>query len=150
MSANEQSLIREFTQALAEEIEAIKQGKGGSIITVYDGAFIRREGPFFVYIFSTESPLIVMDDAPAEVEVGGERFSGQIVSVQGSEVAVGIEHDFGPSIAEARLITNLWYLMEALRNGMKRSWPDSGHWKRGWANACSGSPLRPVVRRQGI
>jgi hypothetical protein len=35
--------------------------------------------------------------------------------VQGSEVAVGIEHDFGKSIAEARLITNLWYLLEALQ-----------------------------------
>jgi hypothetical protein len=112
---NEQSLIREFMQALAEEIEAIKKGRGGSIVTVYDGSFVRREGPFFVYIFTTESPLVVMDDAPAEVEVGGERFAGQIISVQGSEVAVGIEHDFGKSITEARLITNLWYLLEALR-----------------------------------
>lgn len=112
---DEQSLIREFMQALAEEIEAIKKGRGGSIITVYDGSFVRHEGPFFVYIFTTESPLIVMDDAPAEIEVGGERFAGQIISVQGSEVAVGIEHDFGKSITEARLITNLWYLLEALR-----------------------------------
>ena len=112
---NEQALIREFMQALAEEIEAIKRGGGGSIITVYDGKFIRREGPFWVYSFSTESPLIVMDDAPAEVEVGRQRFSGQIISVQGSEVAVGIEHDFGNSISEARLITNLWYLLESLR-----------------------------------
>jgi hypothetical protein len=102
-------------QALSEEIEAIKKGKGGSIITVYDGSFVRREGPFYVYIFTTESPLIVMDDAPAEVEVSSQRFPGQVISVQGSEVAVGIEHDFGKSIAEARLITNLWYLLEALR-----------------------------------
>jgi len=115
LPTSEQALIREFMQALAEEIEAIKKGKGGSIITVYDGSFVRREGPFFVYIFMTESPLIVMDDAPAEVEVGGQRFPGQIISVQGSEVAVGIEHDFGKSIGEARLITNLWYLLEALR-----------------------------------
>lgn len=112
---NEQALIHEFMQALTEEIEAIKKGRGGSIITVYDGSFVRREGPFFVYIFTTESPLIVMDDAPAEVEVGGRRFAGHIISVQGSEVAVGIEHDFGETIAEARLITNLWYLLEALR-----------------------------------
>ena len=111
----ERGLIREFIQALAEEIEAIKKGRGGSIITVYDGSFVRREGPFFVYIFTTESPLIVMDDAPAEVEVGKQKFAGQIISVQGSEVAVGIEHDFGKSIDEARLITNLWYLLEALR-----------------------------------
>ena len=115
LPANEQSLIREFIQALAEEIEAIKRGGGGSIITVFDGVFVRREGPFFVYLFSTESPLIVMDDAPAEVEVGGQRFPGQIISVQGSEVAVGVENDFGKAIAEARLITNLWYLLEALR-----------------------------------
>ncbi len=115
LQLSEQAPIREFVQALAEEIEAIKKGKGGSIITVYDGSFIRCEGPFCVYIFTTESPLIVMDDAPAEVEVGGQRFAGQIISVQGSEVAVGIEHDFGKTIAAARLITNLWYLLEALR-----------------------------------
>ncbi len=112
---SEQTLIREFMQALSEEIEAIKKGKGGSIITVYDGSFLRREGPFYVYIFTTESPLIITDDAPAEVEVAGQRFPGQVISVQGSEVAVGIEHDLGKSIDEARLITNLWYLLEALR-----------------------------------
>jgi hypothetical protein len=102
-------------QALAEEIEAIKKGRGGSIITIRDGVFLRREGPLFVYIFATESPLIVMDDAPAEVQIGGQKVAGQIISVQGSEVAVGIEADFGKRIAEARLITNLWYLLEALR-----------------------------------
>ena len=115
LPSSEQALLREFMQALAEEIEAIKKGKGGSVITVVDGSFVRRDGPFFVYVFSLESPLIVMDDAPAEIEVNGQRFPGQIVSVQGSEVAVGIEHDFGSAITEARLITNLWYLLEALR-----------------------------------
>ena len=102
-------------QALAEEIEAIKKGRGGSIITVYDGVFVRRDGPFFVYVFNTESPLIVMDDAPAEIQVGGQTVAGQIISVQGSEVAVGIENDFGATVAQAKLITNLWYLLEALR-----------------------------------
>jgi len=110
-----QTLIREFMQALVEEIQAIKKGRGGSIITVHNGIFVRREGPFFVYVFSTESPLIVMDDAPAEVEVGGQKFPGQIISVQGSDVAVGIENDFGKTIAQARLITDLSYLLEALR-----------------------------------
>ena len=102
-------------QALAEEIEAIKKGRGGSIITVYDGVFVRRDGPLFVYVFNTESPLIVMDDAPAEIQIGGQTVAGQIISVQGSEVAVGIENDFGATVAQAKLITNLWYLLEALR-----------------------------------
>src|SRR5215469_4670911 len=111
----ETGLIPEFIQALADEIEELKKGGGGSIITVFDGHFIRQEGPFFVYVFTTESPLIVMDDAPAEVEVGGQRFQGQVISVQGSEAAVGIENNFGNTIAQAKLITNLWYLLEALR-----------------------------------
>ncbi len=114
-NSNAKGLITEFIQALADEIEELKKGGGGSVITVFDGHFIRQEGPFFVYVFTTESPLIVMDDAPAEVEVGGQRFEGQVISVQGSEVAVGIEKDFGKTIAQARLITNLWYLLEALR-----------------------------------
>ena len=115
LASSEQALIREFMQALGDEIDAIKKGRGGSIIPVFDGRFVRREGQFYVYVFSTESPLIVMDDAPAEVEIGGQRFNGQIVSVQGSEVAVAIEHDCGKTIQEARLITNLCYLLEALR-----------------------------------
>jgi hypothetical protein len=67
---NRQGIIPEFIQALADEIEKLKKGGGGSIITVFDGYFIRQEGPFYVYVFSTESPLIVMDDAPAEVGRG--------------------------------------------------------------------------------
>lgn len=114
--ASEQELLREFVQALTDEIETIKRGGGGSIVTVFDGRFVRKDGPLFIYVFSTESALVLMDEAPAEVEVGGRRFNGQIVSVQGTEVAVGIEHDFGPLIEEAQLITNLWYLLQALRN----------------------------------
>lgn len=113
--SDQKDLISQFIEALISEIEALKKGRGGSIVTVHDGNFIRQEGPFFVYVFSTESPLVVMDDAPAEVEVGASRFPGQIISVQGSEVAVGIEHDFGQNIPQAKIITNLWYLLEALR-----------------------------------
>lgn len=115
LTPNQRGLIQEFIEALIQEIEALKKGRGGSSVTVVDGAFVRQDGPFYVYVFSTESPLIVMDDAPAEVEIGGNRFPGQIISVQGSEVAVGIECDFGRTIAHAKVITNLWYLLEALR-----------------------------------
>lgn len=112
----EQARIREFVQALNEEIAAIR-GSGRNV-TVYDGRFKRREGPFFVYVFTTESPLVVVDDAPAKIEIGGEQFDGQVVSVQGSEVAVGIEHDFGEAelIREAKLIIDLSFLLEALRS----------------------------------
>ena len=45
LASHQEILIREFIQALADEIEAIKKGRGGSVVTVYDGMFLRREGP---------------------------------------------------------------------------------------------------------
>ena len=109
-------IIPEFIQALDEEIAAVRQRGGNSVITVYDGAFIRRDGPFFVYTFTTESPLVAFEDADTTVKVDGIEYDGQIVSVQGSEVAVAIEHDCGGAIAEAKLITDMSALLKALRN----------------------------------
>lgn len=113
---DEQARIREFVQALNEEIAEIQQGSGGSTVTVYGGRFKRREAQFFVYIFSTESSLVVVDDTLAKIKVGDNEFDGQVVSVQGSEVAVGIKHDFHETIPEAILIINRWFLLEAIRN----------------------------------
>ncbi len=114
-TSGEQARLREFVQALKEEIAALQQNGGGSSTSVYDGRFNRREGEFFVYVFTIENPLIVVDDAPAKIKVGNEEFDGQIVSIQGSEVAVGIKRDFHTTIPEAKLIINRWFLLEALR-----------------------------------
>jgi hypothetical protein len=108
-------LIHEFIQALDEEVAAIKAGKGGSVVRVFDGQFVRETAGNFVYSFTLENFIVAIDDAPVEVEVGGSRYQGQIIQAQGLEVIVGLEHDFGPVIAEARLITNLWFLHELLK-----------------------------------
>lgn len=117
-------LITEFIKALDEEIEAIKAGKGGSVVRVFDGRFLRESGGIFVYSFMLENFIATIDDAPVEVQVGGSRYQGQIIQTQGLEVIIGVEHNFGPSIPEARLITNLYFLhemlkkkFEAVRNG---------------------------------
>ncbi len=112
LPTNEQALIREFIQALAEEIEKVK---GGSTITVHDGAFVRPEGPFFVYIFTTESPLVVVEDADAKIKVGEVECNGHIVSVQGCEVTVAMGRDFGNTIQKASLCVDRSALLEALR-----------------------------------
>ncbi len=71
-----------------------------------------------------ENFIATIDDAPVEIQVGGSRYQGQIIQTQGLEVIIGVEHNFGPSIPEARLITNLYFLhemlkkkFEAVRNG---------------------------------
>jgi KaiC/GvpD/RAD55 family RecA-like ATPase len=108
-------LIAEFIEALDEEIAAIKAGKGGSTTRVFDGRFVRESVGVFVYSFTLENFIATMDDAPVEVQVGASRYQGQIIQTRGLEVIVGVEHDFGASIAEARLMTNLYFLHELLK-----------------------------------
>ena len=109
-------LIPEFIKALDQEIPAIKAGKGGSTARVFDGRFIREDSGIFVYSFTLEDFITTLvDDAPVEVQVGDSRYQGPIIQVQGLEVIIGLEHNFGPSIPQARIITNLYFLHEMLK-----------------------------------
>ena len=63
------TLPEEFILALDEEIEAIKRGKGGSIVKVFNGRFLREVAGMFVYAFNLENFLAVLDDTPAEIDV---------------------------------------------------------------------------------
>jgi predicted RNA-binding Zn-ribbon protein involved in translation (DUF1610 family) len=107
--------VQEFIQALDEEIEAIKRGKGGSVVKVFNGRFLRETSGLFVYVFNLENFLAVLDESPAEIEISGKKYSAQVLVTQGLEVEIGIERFCGASIAEARLHTNLWYLLELLK-----------------------------------
>ncbi len=112
MSSN---TIKEFITALDEEITAIKRGKGGSIVKVFNGRFLREVSGLFLYMFNLENFLAVLDDSPAEIEIRGNRYPAQVLLTQGLEVEIGIERFCGQHISEAKLQTNLWYLLELLK-----------------------------------
>jgi len=109
------TIIQEFTQALQEEITAIKKGKGGSTVKVFNGKFLREFSGLFVYVFNLENFLVVIEDSPAEIEIRGNKYSAQVLMTQALEVEIGIEHFCGQFIPEAKLQTNLWYLIELLK-----------------------------------
>ncbi|MBL7210072.1 MAG: AAA family ATPase, partial [Dehalococcoidia bacterium] len=109
------SIIDEFIQGLDEEIEAIKKGRGGSVVKVFNGRFLREISGLFVYVFNLENFLAVLDDSPAEIEIRGSRYPAQVLLTQRLEVEIGIEHFCGQFISEATLQTNLWYLLELLK-----------------------------------
>lgn len=115
--------VQEFIKALEEEISAIKKGKGGSIVKVFDGRFLTETAGFFVYIFYLENVLVVLDDTPAEIEIAGRNYRCQVVSVQGLDVQIGIEEFVGRYVAEGKLQTNLWYLLDLLRKKYEESLP---------------------------
>ncbi len=108
-------IIQEFIKALDEEIEAIKRGGGGSIVTVFNGRFLREISGIYVYLFNLENFLTVLDESPAEIEVRGKRYPAHVLLTQGLEVEIGIEQNLGQFIPQARLQTNLWYLLELLK-----------------------------------
>ena len=108
-------IVEEFIQALEEEIEAIKAGKGGSIVKVFNGRFLRETAGLFIYLFNLENFLVVLEDSPAEIQIQGKILSAQVLAIQGLEVEIGIERSLGEFIPEARLQTNPWFLLELLR-----------------------------------
>lgn len=109
------TIIQEFIQSLDEEIEAIKMGRGGSIVKIFNGRFLREMSGLFVYVFNLENFLAVLDESPAEIEIRGNRYPAQVLLTQNLEVEIGIEHFCGQFIPEAKLQTNLWYLLELLK-----------------------------------
>ncbi len=116
-------LISEFIKALQKEIDALKQGKGGNIVKLFNGRFVRRTADLFVYIFHLENFLAAIDDTPAEIEVKASRYSCQIISVKGLEVELAVEHDLGQYVGEAKVQTNMWFLLELLRKKFEESSP---------------------------
>lgn len=114
-------LIPEFIKALDEEITAIKAGKGGRIVKVLNGHLLGETSGLFMYDFNLENFLVTIDDTPAEIEIDGKIYKCQIVSVQGQEIRIAIEQNFGELIPEAKVQTNLWFLLELLRNKFEKS-----------------------------
>ena len=110
------NIIQEFIKALDEEIEAIKRGGGGSIVTVFNGRFLREISGLYVYLFNLENFLTVLDESPAEIEVRGQRYPAHVLLTQGLEVEIGIEQNLGKLIPQARLQTDIWKLLELLKN----------------------------------
>lgn len=109
------TIIKEFIEALDQEIVAIKKGKGGSIVKVFNGRFLREVSGLYLYVFNLENFLAILDDSPAEISIQGKQYPAQVLLTQGLEVEIGIERFCGKYIPEAKLQTNLWYLLELLK-----------------------------------
>lgn len=125
------AIIQEFMTALDQEIAAIKKGKGGSIVKVFNGRFLREVSGLFIYAFNLENFLAVLDDSPAEIEIRGNRYSAQVLLTQGLEVEIGIERFCGQHVSEAKLQTNLWYLLELLKKKFTEAGSDGSSLSEG-------------------
>src|SRR5690625_2484663 len=113
------TIIQEFIESLSIEIDALKKGKGGSLITVYNGQLIRESQGLFIYQFTLENFLVALDDTPANIEVNGKEFDCDIISVTGQKVQISVNQEIGKVIPSAKIKTNTWYLLERLKNKLE-------------------------------
>jgi len=110
------SIISEFIQALEAEIKALKSGKGGTTTRIFNGRFINKYSDYYIYSFTLNNFLTVFDETPAEIDIRGQHYNALIFRSEGLNIEVGIDNFCGQSIPEATLLTNLWYLLEILKN----------------------------------
>jgi molybdopterin-guanine dinucleotide biosynthesis protein len=109
-------IISEFIQALEAEIKALKSGKGGTTTRIFNGRFINKYSDYYIYSFTLNNFLTVFDETPAEIDIRGQHYNALIFRSEGLNIEVGIDNFCGQSIPEATLLTNLWYLLEILKN----------------------------------
>jgi len=108
--------IDEFIKALDSEIKSLKKGTYGNIVPIFNGKFKRKINNLYIYTFKLENFLSVMDDTPVEIIINNKNYKGQIISVKGLEVDIAIEEKLGVSIPKAIINTNLWFLLERLKD----------------------------------
>ncbi len=109
------NIIPEFIRSLDEEIESIKKGNGGSTVKIFNGRFLRKMSGLSIYEFNLENILVVLDESPADIEIRGKNYPAQVLLSKGLELEIGIENYDEEFIPEARLRTNLWYILELLK-----------------------------------
>jgi len=109
------AIINEFIDAFAIEIDALKKGKGGSFVTVYNGDLIKQTLDIYIYQFKLENFLVAIDDTPASLEVNGKEYECNVISIVGQQVQISVEQKLGERIPMAKIKTNTWYLLERLK-----------------------------------
>ncbi|MCC6699231.1 MAG: AAA family ATPase [Candidatus Hydrogenedentes bacterium] len=107
-------LLEEFRSALQDEIEAAKRNSNAAI-SLSNGHRIGQQASAHQYAFLIDSVLNAPDSSPADLIVPGrQRIEATIVSKEGLRLVISVESDLGEFVPEARLLTNLAFLLRKL------------------------------------
>lgn len=109
------TIVKEFIEALALEVNAHKKGKGRNTVNVYNGELIKKTLNLYIYQFTLENFLVTLDDTPANIEVNGNEYDCDIISVSGQNILISLKQKVTDRIPVAKIKTNTWYLLERLK-----------------------------------
>ena len=107
--------LAEFRSALQEEIEAARRNERSSAVQLTNGKLIGQAAGGFQYAFDIDNALNAPEDSPGDLHVGGRpQLAVTVISVVGLSVTLSVDENLGDFVPEARLKSNLTFLMRKL------------------------------------
>ncbi|MBU6360532.1 MAG: AAA family ATPase [Chloroflexi bacterium] len=113
MATSLDSFVYQFNQALDEEIKQAKHKHTAPVIAV-GGIYLGKKSEY-LYVFTCDSEVRILDGSPIEVEYRGKRHEGHLVSSHGFDLVIGVDEHLGDSLDEIRLYARPWFLLEQLQ-----------------------------------
>jgi len=112
--------IAEFRDALEAEINAARADRRGGI-GLANGKRVSQRAAAFQYVFRAESLLNFPPDTPGDLLVGAAHHDATLISVEGLAVTLSVPSDLGDFVPEARLQTDLTFLLRKLIDRIETS-----------------------------
>jgi len=109
------SLLKEFDEALGQEIEYIKTTGGDAKFILRNGQLVYNDGGKFIYEFVTDTPIELDDDTPINIKYGNESVSGSIITINGLKVLLSLDKDVGRKVPEIVITASAYFLLEILQ-----------------------------------
>jgi superfamily I DNA and/or RNA helicase len=107
--------LAEFRTALLNEIDAATNNASSSAVPLINGRKIAQVGSSYQYIFDVENALNLPGDTPGDLYVPGRSpIEVVIISIEGMAITLSIPENLGKFVPNARLQSNLAFLMRKL------------------------------------
>lgn len=107
--------LAEFRTALIHEINTATNNASSSAIQLINGRKIAQVGKSYQYIFDVENALNLPGDTPGDLYVPGRNpIEVVIISIEGMAITLSIPENLGKFVPNARLQSNLAFLMRKL------------------------------------
>ncbi len=110
-----EGVIPQMIGALDLEIQEIKKKGGTNWIEVRGGERRGTAEGNVLYAFPVTEEIYLRDESPIRVLVGREEVDGIVVSLSEKVLVVALDHDLGPTIPFARVISDDSFLLDSLK-----------------------------------
>jgi superfamily I DNA and/or RNA helicase len=116
--------INEMSEALDDEIKALKEGEGGKRINLIEGEFNYNTADKYIYKFIIDTELVNIEDSPGQLIIPGNygeerKVQVTVNNIEANEINIASNEDLGNYVPEAILVIAPYYLLEILKERLQ-------------------------------